>query len=72
MHRFRLGPPGVALPCAAVRTLTYVVEALVGVACLAGVLPLWRRGTGAARIAAAALAVAGLAAVAHAVVELAR
>jgi hypothetical protein len=55
-----------------VRTLTYVVEALVGLACLAGVLPLWRRGTGATRIAATVLAVAGLAAVAHAVVELVR
>jgi hypothetical protein len=54
-----------------VRTLTYLVELLVGLACLAGVVPLWRRA-GAARIASAVLAAAGVAAVIHGVAELAR
>jgi hypothetical protein len=54
------------------RTLTYAVELLVGLACLAGVVPLWRRAGGASRTAAAVLAVAGIAAVVHALVELAR
>ncbi|MGE5226190.1 MAG: hypothetical protein ACM3OO_04875 [Planctomycetaceae bacterium] len=54
------------------RTLTYAVELLVGLACLAGAVPLWRRGGGALRAAAAVLAVAGIAALVHAVVELAR
>ena len=60
------------LACSAMRTMTYAVELLVGLACLAGVVPLWRRGGGVSRAAAAALAVAGIAAVVHAVVELAR
>lgn len=49
--------------------LTYWTELFVGVACLVAALPAWRRGS-ALRWLAAVLAIAGLAAAAHAVTEL--
>jgi peptidoglycan/LPS O-acetylase OafA/YrhL len=58
---YRLGPMA--------RTWTYVTELLVGLACLGLAIPLWRR-PGVLRAVAASFAAAGLAAMAHAVIEL--
>jgi hypothetical protein len=52
-------------------TLTAIVEFLVGVACLALAVPMWRR-PGGVRGAAALLAVAGAVAVVNAAVSLAQ
>lgn len=66
VHRFRveyrLGPMA--------RTATYVTELLVGLVCLGLAVPLWRR-PGAMRATAVVFAVAGVAAIIHAAVELA-
>jgi hypothetical protein len=53
------------------RTVTYLVELLVGLACLGLAIGSWRH-RGALRVAAVLFAVAGVAAVAHAVLELAQ
>jgi hypothetical protein len=52
------------------RTVTYVVELLVGLACLGLAVPLWRR-PGVLRVAGLVFAAAGLAAMVHAVAKLA-
>jgi hypothetical protein len=51
------------------RTVTYLVELAVGLGCLAGAVAAWRVPR--VRWVAAVLAVAGLTAVAHSIVELA-
>ena len=53
------------------RTVTYVVELLVGLACLGLAFPAWRH-PGALRVASVVFAVAGVAAVVHAVAALAQ
>ena len=53
------------------RTATYLIELLVGLACLGLAAASWRH-RGVLRAAAVVFAVAGLAAVAHAVLELAQ
>lgn len=53
------------------RSLTYVIEFLVGIACLGLGAVAWRHD-GVMRIAAAVFTVAGVSAVAHAVLELAQ
>jgi hypothetical protein len=50
------------------RTLTDLIELAVGLACLIGAVGAWRRGL---RVLGVLLAVAGAAAVAHALVSLA-
>lgn len=51
--------------------MTYLVELFVGIACLGLAIAAWRH-RGALRITSVAFAIAGLAAVAHAVSELAQ
>lgn len=51
------------------RTVTYAIELLVGLACLALALPAWRRG-GWMQAAGAVFGVAGVAAATHAIAQL--
>ena len=51
------------------RTLTYAIELLVGLACLGLAVPMWRH-PGVLRVASIVFAVAGLAAIVHAVAAL--
>ena len=51
--------------------LTYTVELAVGLGCLALAAQSWRRGVPFIRVAATLFALAGLAAIVHAIVELA-
>jgi hypothetical protein len=53
------------------RTVTYAIELLVGLACLGLAVPAWRH-PGALRIASVVFAVAGTAAVVHALAALAQ
>ena len=53
------------------RTVTYLIELLVGLACFSLAVVSWRH-RGVLRAAAVVFAVAGLAAVAHAALELAQ
>jgi hypothetical protein len=54
-----------------VTTVTAIIEALVGLACLAFAWPSWQRGGGSFRLLAICLALAGTVAVVNAVVTLA-
>jgi hypothetical protein len=51
--------------------LTYAIELVVGIGCLALAVQSWRRRISSLGIAAALFALAGLAAIVHAIVELA-
>ena len=53
------------------RTLTYAIELLVGLACLGLAVPMWRH-PGALRVASIVFAIAGIAAIVHAVPALAQ